>query len=133
MSTIVVPEGSRPTSKALNITLWLLQVLVALAMLAVGSSKLSGAEPMVKQFETIGMGPWFLYLTGALEVVGAILLLVPRLAGVGALLLACVMAGAVVAHLTRLGGSPVAALVFLALLATIAWGRRGRTLALLGR
>ena len=33
-------------------------------------------------FETnIGVGRWFLYLTGALEVGGAILLLIPRTSG----------------------------------------------------
>src|SRR3954471_5058285 len=133
MSTIVAAEGTRPVSKGRNVALWVLQVLVALAMLAAGGLKLAGAEPMVQQFETIGLGQWFRYLTGALEAGGAILLLVPRLSGVGALLLSCVMAGAVVAHLVKLGGSPVAALVFLAMLVAIAWGRRGQVLALLGR
>jgi uncharacterized membrane protein YphA (DoxX/SURF4 family) len=133
MSTIVSQHEARPISKGLNIALWVLQVLVALAMLAAGGFKLAGAEPMVQQFETIGLGQWFRYLTGALEVGGAVLLLTPRLSGIGALLLSCVMAGAVVAHLVKLGGSPVAALVFLAMLVTIAWGRRGQVLALLGR
>jgi putative oxidoreductase len=133
MSTIVAQEGSRQVSKGWNVALWVLQVLVALAMLAAGGSKLAGAEPMVQTFETIGLGQWFRYLTGGLEVAGAVLLLVPRLSGLGALLLACVMAGAVVAHLVKLPGSPVPALVLLAMLVVIAWGRRGRTLALLGR
>jgi putative oxidoreductase len=131
MSTIVAQEGSRQVSKGWNIALWVLQVLVALAMLAAGGSKLAGVEPMVQQFETIGLGQWFRYLTGGIEVAGAVLLLVPRLSGVGALLLACVMAGAVAAHLVKLGGSPVPALVFLAMLVVIAWGRRGQILATL--
>ena len=133
MSTIVSQNEARPVSKGLNVALWVLQVLVALAMLAAGGSKLAGVEPMVQQFDAIGLGQWFRYLTGALEVGGAVLLLVPRLSGIGALLLSCVMAGAVVAHLVKLGGNPVAALVFLAMLLAIAWGRRGQVLALLGR
>jgi putative oxidoreductase len=132
MSTVVAEGTVRPRSKALNIVLWVLQVLVALALLGAGAAKLSGDQAMVAQFETIGLGQWFRYLTAALEVLGAILLLVPRLSGVGALLLSCVMAGAVVAHLVKLGGSPLPALVFLVMLLTIAWGRRGKTLALLG-
>jgi putative oxidoreductase len=133
MSTIATQGEARPVSKGLNIALWVLQVLVALGMLAAGGFKFAGAEEMVKTFEAIGLGQWFRYLTGALEILGAVLLLVPRLSGVGALLLSCVMAGAVVAHLVKLGGSPVPALVFLIMLVVIAWGRRGQTLALLGR
>jgi putative oxidoreductase len=133
MSTIDAQEVSRPDSKGLKVVLWVLQILVALAMLGAGVSKLAGAETMVHEFEAVGLGQWFRYLTGALEIGGAVLLLVPRLSGVGALLLGGVMAGAVVAHLVKLGGSPVPALVLLGLLVVIAWGRRGRTLALLGR
>jgi putative oxidoreductase len=133
MSAIVDQESPRAVSKGWNIALWVLQVLVALGMLMAGSFKLAGAEPMVQIFEALGLGQWFRYLTGGLEVAGAVLLLVPRLSGLGALLLSCVMAGAVVAHLVKLGGSPVPALVFLAMLVAIVWGRRGQILALLGR
>ena len=133
MSTMTVPSESRPISKGWNIALWVLQVLVGLALLGAGSAKLAGAEEMVKQFDAIGLGQWFRYVTGGLEILGAVLMLVPKLSGVGALVLSTVMVGAVGAHLTKLGGSPVPALVFLVLLAVIAWGRRARTLALLGR
>jgi putative oxidoreductase len=133
MSSMTIDSESKPSSKGLNIALWALQVLVALGMLGAGSAKLAGAEEMVKNFDTIGLGQWFRYVTGGLEVLGAVLLLVPKLSGVGALLLGTVMVGAVGAHLTKLGGSPVPALVFLVLLAVIAWGRRAKTLALLGR
>ena len=133
MSTITAQNDVRPVSKGLNIALWVLQALAGAALLAAGVSKLAGAEPMVQQFETIGLGQWFRYLTGALEVLGAVLLFVPKLSGVGALLLSAVMTGAVAAHLFKLGGSPVPALVFLVMLVAISWNRRGRTLALLGR
>jgi hypothetical protein len=49
------------------------------------------------------------------EVGGAVLLLVPGLAGAGAALLAATMVGAVLTHLAILGDSPAAALVLLAL------------------
>lgn len=34
---------------------------------------------MVELFNEIGLGQWFRYLTGGLEVVGAVALLIPRL------------------------------------------------------
>ncbi len=111
-------------SKALNITLWILQILAALAFLAAGGSKLAGAQAMVDTFQKIGLGQWFRYLTGGLEVVGAIGLLVPGYVFYGAVLLVAVMIGAVVTHLFVLGGSPAAALVLLIMTGVIAYFRR---------
>ncbi|MBA3768598.1 MAG: DoxX family protein, partial [Acidobacteria bacterium] len=89
--------------------------------------------PMVGLFNTIGIGQWFRYLTGALEVAGALALLIPRLSGAGALLLVGVMIGAVLTHLFVIGGNPGMAIVLLLVSVIIAWGRRDRTLRLLGR
>ncbi|HSZ55657.1 MAG TPA: DoxX family protein [Tepidisphaeraceae bacterium] len=114
----------RPLSKGLNITCWALQGLAALAFLAAGGSKLAAAPAMVEMFAKIGAGQWFRYLTGALEVFGAVALFVPRAAFYGALLLAMVMLGAIVTHLAILGGSPVPALVLLVIVGTVAWLRR---------
>lgn len=114
----------RPVSRSLTIAHWSLQVLLALAFLAAGGSKLAGAQPMVETFAKIGIGQWFRVLTGILEVAGAVALMVPRAAFFGSLLLVCVMVGAVVAHLTLLGGSPVAPAVLLALAVTVAYLRR---------
>ena len=79
----------------------------------------------------MGVGRWFLYLTGALEVAGAILLLIPRTSGLGALMLAGVMVGAIVTHLFIVGGSPLAAIILLVVTGVVAWGRRERTMNLL--
>ena len=114
----------RPLSKGLNITCWALQGLAAVAFLAAGGSKLAAAPAMVDMFAKIGAGQWFRYLTGALEVFGAVSLLVPRAAFYGALLLAMVMVGAIVTHLAVLGGSPIPALVLLVIVGTVAWLRR---------
>ena len=83
-------------------------------------------------FDAIGIGQWFRYLTGALEVLGAVALLVPAFSGAGALVLAGVMAGAVATHVFVVGGSPVNAIVLLVVTAIVAWGRRERTLRLFG-
>lgn len=121
------------TGKAANIALWVLQVAAAAMLGMAGLAKLTGNPDMVAMFGVIGVGQWFRYLTGGLEVLGAILLLVPALAGVGALMLAGVMVGAVLTHLFIVGGSPAIPLVLLVVLAIIAYARRDRTLRLLGR
>ena len=119
-----VISGVPASNKGRLIAVWVLSGLAALAFLMAGGSKLAGAPMMVAVFQKIGLGQWFRYLTGGLEVAGAIGLFLPKYAFYAALLLAAVMVGAVVSHLTILGGSPVAPLVLLALTASIAYLRR---------
>ncbi len=114
----------RTTGKALNTTLWVLQILTALAFLASGGAKLAGAQQMVDIFQKIGAGQWFRYVTGLLEVLSAVLLLTPRYAFYGAALLVCVMIGAVVTHLAVIGGSPAPAIMLLIFSGVIAYFRR---------
>jgi putative oxidoreductase len=133
MTTIRTPNDALATpGKALNIVLWTLQVLAALAFVAAGSGKLLGSPDMIALFGAVGIGQWFRYVTGSLEVLGALLLVVPGKTAFGAVLLACVMCGAVVAHLTVLHTAPTAPLVLLALIALIAWARRSQLAGLLG-
>jgi uncharacterized membrane protein YphA (DoxX/SURF4 family) len=122
---------ARP-GKASNIALWTLQALVALTFVAAGSGKLLGSADMIALFDAVGTGQWFRYVTGLLEVVGGVLLVVPGKTAFGAVLLACVMAGAVVAHLTVLHTAATVPLVLFALTALIAWGRRSQLTGLLG-
>ncbi len=135
MTTIRTANHALATAtpgKALNIVLWTLQVLVALAFVAAGSGKLLGSADMVALFGAVGIGQWFRYVTGSLEVLGALVLIAPGKTAFGAVLLACVMVGAVVAHLTVLHTAPTAPLVLFALTALIAWGRRSQLTGLLG-
>ena len=111
-----------------HIALWVLQVLLAAAFLAAGGAKLLGLQRLVAVFDGVGIGQWFRFVTGGIEVVSAVLLLVPSLCGFGAALLVPTMVGAVLTHLFLIGGSPVAALVLLLLCATVAWNRRERGL-----
>lgn len=122
-----VPAARRPLSKGLNIACWVFQVLAAVAFLAAGGSKLAAAPAMVEMFAKLGAGQWFRYLTGALEVVGAVALLVPRATFYGAVLLATVVIGATFTHLVIIGGSPIPALVLLVIVGTVAWLRRPAT------
>ena len=86
-SVFAIPVQTSKPSKAVNIAIWGVQILTALAFLAVGGSKLTGAPAMVDMFHKIGFGQWFRYLTGSLEVTGAVLLLLPRTAAIGGWLL----------------------------------------------
>jgi uncharacterized membrane protein YphA (DoxX/SURF4 family) len=133
MTTIRTTNNTlAPTARALNMALWTVQALVALAFLAAGSGKLLGSPAMIALFEAVGIGQWFRYVTGSLEVLGAFLLIIPGRAAFGAVVLACVMAGAIVAHLTVLHTAPTAPLVLLVLTALIAWGRRSQMPDVLG-
>ena len=56
-SVVALSEESQP-SKALNVTLWILQALATAAFLMAGATKLAGAEMHVATFEKIGLGQW---------------------------------------------------------------------------
>lgn len=112
---------------------WTLKGLLAAAFLSAGGAKIYGVPMMVENFQHIGFGQWFRYLTGGLEVAGAILLLVPRLAAFGALLLGGIMAGAILTHLLLIGGSAVPAFVLLILCAAVAIVQRDQIDSLVDR
>ena len=121
ITTDTLPAAS---GKGRLITLWTLSGLVALAFVFVGSGKLAGTDAMVELFDKVGLGQWFRYLTGLLEVTGAIGLLIPRYAFYAAVLLVIVMIGAITAHVTVVGGSPAPAASLFVLSGTIAWLRK---------
>jgi uncharacterized membrane protein YphA (DoxX/SURF4 family) len=133
MTTQAIHYDAVEPSKALNVALWVVQLGAAAMFFMAGGSKLAGAPQMVGVFEAIGIGQWFRILTGSLEVLGALLLLIPALSGVGGLLLTGVMTGAVATHLFVIGGNPGMAIALLVASAFVAWSRRGRTLQLIGR
>jgi len=120
-SVIGQHAGESRSSKALNITFWILQGLLAAMFLVAGTTKLAGAQMQVAFFEKIGFGQWFRYFTGGLEVIGAILVLIPRTAGVAAILLGMTMVGAVDTQLLITGGSPVASIVLLVMAIAVTW------------
>jgi putative oxidoreductase len=98
---------------------WLLQVPLALVFLVASYRKLTGDAVPVETFAQLGLGEWFRYFTGVLELLGGIGLLVPRVASLAAVGLAGIMIGAVLTHLFVIGGSAVLALVFLIALLAI--------------
>lgn len=130
MTTLFSSVSTMPEAPAISRSrvalgaLWFVQVAVAGMFLLAGGSKLAGAPAMVALFDAIGVGQWFRYVTGSIEVVSALALLVPSLAPFGALLLIPTMVCAIATHLFIVGGSPVAATVLLAGTLAIAWARR---------
>lgn len=134
MATNDIPAGATISrGRAVNITLWVVQVLVAVFfVLASAIPKLVGQQYAVEIFDQIGAGQWYRYLVGVLELAGGIGLLIPALAGLAALGLAGVMVGATLTQLFVLD-SVVMALtpaVLLVVLLLVAWGRWPQTKAL---
>jgi hypothetical protein len=82
---------------------WLLQVLAAVILLQTLFFKFTGAEESVYIFSTLGMEPVGRIGSGVVELIAAVLLLVPSAVAAGAALAIGLMAGAIVSHLTVLG------------------------------
>jgi hypothetical protein len=78
MSDTGIRRGTRAASarsgrRAVNyFALWALQAWLALMFAMSGFAKVGGDAAMVEMFATIGIGQWFRYLVGALEVTDGI-------------------------------------------------------------
>lgn len=113
-----------PVSPTQRRIVWGVRILLALAFGAAGLAKLAGVPQMVQVFDAIGFGQWFRYLTGAVEVVGTVLLLVPATGFFGGLLLTATMAGAAATHLVLIDGSSAPAVMLGLLSAFVTWRQR---------
>ncbi|GAA3494286.1 hypothetical protein GCM10019016_013850 [Streptomyces prasinosporus] len=113
-----------------------LQVLLAL-FYAIASAlpKLIAHSSAVGPFEEMGWGSTGMYAIGALELAGAIGLLVPVLQSVAAIGLGAMMVGAFVVQLTVFDGrhavTPLILIVPLALVARARWSHNAELLRLL--
>lgn len=104
-----------------------IKALLTLAFVAAGTAKLMGVQMMVDEFEMLGVGQWFRYVTGIIEIGSAILLWVPGMAAYGAGLLVCTMIGALTAHVTVLGMATSGGVFALGPLSAITlWANRGQ-------
>ena len=109
-----------------NIIGWILAVVLAFVFVFAGGVKLIGAPSMVAEFAQIGIGQWFRFVTGVLEVSGAIGLLIPRFRFRAALQIATVMVGATGVNIWVLHVPPLARLtaILMTLALVLAWLRR---------
>jgi uncharacterized membrane protein YphA (DoxX/SURF4 family) len=91
--------GQLSAARLKTIGFWVLKLVLAALFLFARGAKLASAPAMVEVFEQVGLGQWFRYFTGLLEVVGALLLLWPVTTGLGALILMIVSIRAALAQL----------------------------------
>ena len=82
---------------------WALQIVVAVILLQTLFFKFTGAAESVHIFSTLGAEPWGRIGSGVVELIAAILLLLPATVTIGAVLALGVMVGAIMSHLTVLG------------------------------
>ncbi|WP_329000284.1 DoxX family protein [Kribbella sp. NBC_00709] len=106
------------------VALWVVQVLLAASFVMAALPKLTGDPAMVDMFNSVGAGQWLRYVTGTLELAGAIGLLLPRLCGPAAAGLTGLMVGATLTNVILLGASPAIPVAYLLVAAVIVWFRR---------
>ena len=117
MSILERPLLAEPQhAPAFDVTGWVLRVAVCGVFVGVGLTKFAAHSTWVKLFAQIGLGDWFRYLTGALQVLGGVLFLIPKTVYGGLVLAGGTMVGAIVAHLFVLGTGIVGAIIPLGLL-----------------
>jgi uncharacterized membrane protein YphA (DoxX/SURF4 family) len=110
-----------------RIAIGVLRLLLALTFLTIGAAKLTGSLGTVGWFTQLGWGQWFRYLTGLLDIIGALLLFVPRWTFYGAVVLACTIGTATVLNvLFPLRQNPLVPLAITMVAATLAWLARPR-------
>ena len=112
---------------------WIARVGVAGLFLFTGIFKLTGNPDAQATFAQIGGDP-VMYFTGLAEVVGAVLILLPKTRAIGGVFAMGVMGGALVSHAANLVPNhdmlPLAVLLFMAG-AVVAWLHR-RELPVIG-
>src|SRR6266496_4365151 len=126
------PAAPATRRRALTVTLWALQALLAIQFAGAVSLKLGGAQQMVDLFTQIGAGQWLRYLVGALELAGAVGLLLPRLSGLAALGLVGLLVGATATNLLVIDQGPWLPLGLLPVSALVTWARWPQTKTLAG-
>ncbi|MFF4897501.1 DoxX family protein [Streptomyces sp. NPDC001068] len=130
----VVAGSATARGRRARLALRAVQVLLAL-FYAVASAlpKLIAHPTAVESFDRIGWGSTGMYVIGALELAGAVALLIPVLQSVAATALGALMVGAFIVQLTVFDGQNAATpLILIVPLALIAWARRGQNARLWG-
>lgn len=84
-----------------------LPIPFGLLFVYIGWTKFGSHSMWVQVFARIGLGQWFRYFTGAMQLTGGLLLAVPRTRIVGSAMIACTMLGAVVVDLFILNAGPL--------------------------
>lgn len=86
-----------------KIALWIARLLSALIMLQTLYFKFTASPESVEIFTTVGMEPWGRIGVGVMELIAAVLILIPAVSWLGAAIALGLMVGAIGMHLTILG------------------------------
>jgi len=122
------PAAVVPARRLPHVITWIATLLLALPVFAAGLPKLLGQGGWITAFAHWGYPGWLVPVVGTAEVLGVVLLFVPRVASVGATMIAVIMAGAAVTHAAH-GETPrVAFTVALCVLAVVVASVRRRSL-----
>ncbi len=124
MSGNIAATRRAATGRPLDLALWCVQAFLALVFVSAGWAKLMGKPEMVSLFSEVGLGQWFRYFTGILELTGAVLIMVPKTRRTGAALLATIMLGALTAHLFILHVPSTTPGVLFLMSGFVVWGRQ---------
>jgi putative oxidoreductase len=112
-------------SRFKSICCWVLQLLLAAFFAIQGIAKLSGSPAWISRFRAWGYPDRFYFVVGLAELLGAVLLMIPRLAKFGAVMLVAVMVGATATHLIHGEPQIMTTVVLATLLAIVLYIRRG--------
>jgi len=112
-------------SRVKSVISWVVQILLATFYLLAASGKLISRPQVIEMFRHWGFPDKFYLVIGVLELLGAIGLLIPRVAGYAAAGLILLMIGAAATHLINGEGLQVLRpLIFIVFLALVVYMRR---------
>jgi putative oxidoreductase len=120
MTTVV----TSPVNRSKTIALWVARVLMGALFLFASYMKLSGQPMMVAEFDQVGLGQWFRYLTGVLELIGGVAVLIPSFSAFAAVLLLLVDIGAFIAQVVVLHMDWIHTVVIALILAGLVYFQR---------
>jgi len=114
------PEESEPTpaESPRAMVRSLVATALGVVFLGAGISKQIARDFWIETFTGAGLPPWFLHVIGLVEMVAAVLVLIPVTRLLGAAIIGLVMIGAVCTHLVE--GQFLATLIPLAMLVLVA-------------
>lgn len=124
-----VTTSGTTLSRRSHLAVRTLQIVLALFMaIPSAAPKLIGHSSAAESFDKIGFGDWFMYLTGGLELAGAIALVIPILSGLSALAFMGLMIGAFITQVTVFDGQyAITPVILFVIFGGIAWVRRNHT------
>lgn len=83
---------------------WLVTAIVSFMLFMGGFMKITQSQEMVQNFTNMNLLP-YITLVGVFELIGVVLLIIPRTSVYGALILGTAMTGAVTLHFALFGGA----------------------------